>query len=129
VVFEGDDSQTIPESAFVNNTVASVIVNNLFGVITESDLIITNTLNLASPNPSDNKGGMDTGLKLLYSDATIIGQGDVTGIVSRSSIVANKTYTLIIVIQQLSLRTQELYLPQLVSNCRLNFTYLEIKWG
>jgi hypothetical protein len=26
------------------------------------------------------------------------------------------------------LRTQELYLPQLVSNCRLNFTYLEIKW-
>jgi hypothetical protein len=70
VVFEGDDSQTIPESA-VNNTVASVIVNNLFGVITESDLIITNTLNLASPNPSDNKGGMDTGLKLLYSDATI----------------------------------------------------------
>jgi hypothetical protein len=47
-------------------TVASVIVNNLFGVITESDLIITNTLNLASPNPSDNKGGMDTGLKLLY---------------------------------------------------------------
>jgi hypothetical protein len=66
VVFEGDDSQTIPESAFVNNTVASVIVNNLFGVITESDLIITNTLNLASPNPSDNKGGMDTGLKLLY---------------------------------------------------------------
>jgi hypothetical protein len=65
VVFEGDDSQTIPE-LFVNNTVASVIVNNLFGVITESDLIITNTLNLASPNPSDNKGGMDTGLKLLY---------------------------------------------------------------
>jgi hypothetical protein len=33
---------TIPESAFVY-TVASVIVNNLFGVITESDLIITNT--------------------------------------------------------------------------------------
>jgi hypothetical protein len=56
--------KTIPESAFVNNTVASVIVNNLFGVITESDLIITNTLNLASPNPSDNKGGMDTGLKI-----------------------------------------------------------------
>jgi hypothetical protein len=74
---------------------AAFIVNNLFGVITESDLIITNTLNLASPNPSDNKGGMDTGLKIIIlgSDATIIGQGDVTGIVSRSSIVANKTYT------------------------------------
>jgi hypothetical protein len=64
---------------------------------------------------------------ILGSDATIIGQGDVTGIVSRSSIVANKTYTFNN-IQQLSLRTQELYLPQLVSNCRLNFTYLEIKW-
>jgi hypothetical protein len=65
VVFEGDDSN-YPRKRFVNNTVASVIVNNLFGVITESDLIITNTLNLASPNPSDNKGGMDTGLKKLY---------------------------------------------------------------
>jgi hypothetical protein len=85
VVFEGDDSH-YPRKRFVNNTVASVIVNNLFGVITESDLIITNTLNL-KPNPSDNKGGMDTGLKIIIlgSDATIIGQGDVTGIVSRSN--------------------------------------------
>jgi hypothetical protein len=58
----------------------------LFGVITESDLIITNTLNLASPNPSDNKGGMDTGLKIIIlgSDKRYW-SGDVTGIVSRSS--------------------------------------------
>jgi hypothetical protein len=84
--------QTIPESAFVNNTVASVIVNNLFGVITESDLIITNTLNLAPILQITKEVWILVKKLLLGSDATIIGQGDVTGIVSRSSIVANKTF-------------------------------------
>ncbi len=95
LVFEGDEAQTIPDGAFVSNVIPNLIVNNIYGVTTNSDLSITEILNLAVPNPSDTKGCLETGTKTITmgSNAVTTGDGDATGIVSRTIIAANKIYT------------------------------------
>lgn len=96
IVFAGnEEAQLIPDGAFVNNLIPNLIISNEYGVVSESDLTINETLNLQSANPSDTQGCLHTGTKVitLGADAVTIGDGDVSGIVKRTSIVAEKTYT------------------------------------
>ncbi|MDP3916366.1 MAG: hypothetical protein Q8R96_21780 [Bacteroidota bacterium] len=96
LIFAGEEeAQVIPDGAFVNNLIPNLTINNEYGVITQSDLTISGTLNLLSANPSATLGCLHTGTKVitLGADAVTIGDGDVTGIVKRTTIVADKTYT------------------------------------
>jgi hypothetical protein len=96
IVFAGnEEAQLIPDGAFVNNLIPNLTINNEYGVVSESDLTITGVLNLLSQNPSATVGCLHTGTKVisLGADAVTIGDGDVSGIVKRTSIVANRTYT------------------------------------
>ena len=95
VVFENDDTQTISNAAFVSNTIPNLTINNTVGVTTNSDLTVTGILNLLSANPSDTKGTLDTGTKIvtLGPDAVTIGDGDLTGIVQRNAFIPNKDYS------------------------------------
>ncbi|AWG20476.1 hypothetical protein FFWV33_02490 [Flavobacterium faecale] len=95
VIFESDETQTISSGAFVSNTIPNLTINNEVGVTSNSDLTITGFLNLLSANPSETKGTLDTGAKIVTmgADAVTIGDGDLTGIVQRNSLVANKDYS------------------------------------
>ena len=95
VVFAGALAQTIPDGAFADNGIYDLTVNNSYGVSLQGDLTVNNTLNLQSENPSDILGCLETGTNTLTlgGSATTIGQGDVTGIVKRTTLVANTIYT------------------------------------
>lgn len=95
VIFESDETQTISSGAFVSNTIPNLTVNNSEGVTSNSDLTITGILNLLSANPSETKGTLDTGAKIVImgADAVTIGDGDLTGIVQRNIFLANKDYS------------------------------------
>lgn len=95
LIFQGEEVQIIPDAAFVGNTIPYVTINNIFGVTTEGSFTITDTLNLLSNNPSDTVGCLDTGNNIitLGGNAVTIGDGDVTGIIKRTNLTYNKTYT------------------------------------
>ncbi len=95
LIFAGNETQTIPDAAFVNNEIPNLTINNEYGVVSLSDLTTNGTLNLLSANPSATVGCLHTGARVitLGADAVTIGDGDVTGIVSRTAIVANRDYT------------------------------------
>ncbi len=96
LVFAGEEeAQVIPDGAFVNNVIPNLVINNEFGVVSQSDLTINEILNLQSANPSATAGCLHTGTKVitLGANAVTVGDGDVSGIVKRTSIVADKTYT------------------------------------
>lgn len=97
VVFNGGSSQTISGSsatAFNNLT-----VNNANGITASIDFTVNGVLNLQSANPSSIKGSLDmwdgSVMKTLTmgASATTTGAGDVTGIVRRTSFVANTQYS------------------------------------
>ncbi len=95
IIFAGSDVQTIPDGSFVDNTILNLTINNVFGVTSESDLIVDNVLNLLSPNPSDVQGCLDvatTKTLTLSALSSIIGDGDVSGVVRRTSFAANTEY-------------------------------------
>ncbi len=82
VSFEGSLAQTIPNSAFENNRVKNLRINNLTGVNSEAKIEITRTLKVEA-------GTFDTGDDLtLISNATQTalidgsGSGEITGLVS-----------------------------------------------
>lgn len=92
VSFNGSLAQSIggsTETIFTNLTAA----NN--AGITAGNITVNGVLTLQSPNPSATKGTIDLGTQTLNMGASAIttGQGDVTGIVRRSSISANTNYS------------------------------------
>lgn len=95
VIFESDELQTISDGGFVLNTIPNLTINNETGVTSNSDLTVTGILNLLSANPSESKGSLETGTKIITmgEDAITIGDGDLTGIVQRNSLSYNKDYT------------------------------------
>ena len=74
-------------------------INSQGGVTCPSDFTLTGTLYLQSANPSATKGSLDmwdgSAMKSLTmgADAVNTGEGDVTGIVQRTTINPGVTYT------------------------------------
>ncbi|MDP2691064.1 MAG: hypothetical protein Q8O95_01505 [bacterium] len=92
-VFNGTSAQTISGSAsttFNNLTVG----NTTTGVGASIDSTVNGVLSL-SANPSATVGSLNTGANTLTmgASATTVGAGDVVGIVKRTTLIADTTYT------------------------------------
>lgn len=85
IVFENSSAITLPASVFTGE-IQQLTLNTSSGITAGSDLAIKGNLHLIAANPSANKGLLDmaTYTLELKIDATITGQGDVTGIVRRA---------------------------------------------
>ena len=92
VNFSGTTPQTI--SGTTASIFENVSVTNVYGVTSSTNLTINGTLFL-NDNPSILKGALDMGSNTLTmgASATNTGNGDVTGNISRSGMVASTTYT------------------------------------
>lgn len=91
VAFTGTTTQTVTGTTTFNN----LTVNNSAGVIAGSNFAVNGTLYAQSSNPLANKGALDMGTYtlLMGPDATNTGDGDVTGIITRTSFEWNTFYT------------------------------------
>jgi hypothetical protein len=113
ILLNGIDVQAIGGST--QTTFNNLTISNSFGVVASNSLTVNGILNLATANPSTTKGLLD--LVTAWNDypgtsnlnpgvgnsssyylnmgatATTIGVGDVTGIVKRTTLVANTAYT------------------------------------
>lgn len=79
----------------VSGTYNSLTVSSTGGGTAGGALTVNGIVSLPAANPSATVGSLSMGSHILAmgGDATNIGIGDVTGTVTRNSIVANKTYT------------------------------------
>ncbi len=79
----------------VAGTYNSLTVSSTGGGTAGGALTVNGIVNLPAANPSATVGSLSMGSYTLAmgADATNTGMGDVTGTVTRNSIVANKTYT------------------------------------
>lgn len=91
---------TLEYTANAAQTIVAGTYNNLTmsgsgGTTAVGNITVNGILNLSQANPSATKGILDMGsyTVLMGPSSTTIGQGDVTGIVRRTTIVANTTYT------------------------------------
>jgi hypothetical protein len=85
-------SQTVSATpAYQNLTISA-----LGGTTASNDLNVNNVLNLSAANPSTSSGSLSMATYTLNMGAlaTTIGIGDVTGIVKRTTILPNVTYTM-----------------------------------
>ena len=98
LAFTNTDAITLPTSIFSGN-VNNLIINGIAGVTASSDFTLNGILNLQSPNPVATKGSLDmwdgSSMKTLNmgANATTIGVGDVTGIIKRTTINPEVTYS------------------------------------
>jgi hypothetical protein len=98
LAFTNTDAITLPTSIFSGN-VNNLTINGIGGVTASSDFSLNGVLNLQSVNPSATKGSLDmwdgSAMKTLTmgANATTIGLGDVTGIIKRTTINPEVTYT------------------------------------
>lgn len=91
--FTNSSAITLPASIFTGN-INNLTINGA-GVTAVEDLSINGVLDIQSANPSAVKGSFDMGSHTLLMGATAsnIGIGDVTGIIKRTTILANTLYT------------------------------------
>lgn len=96
LVFAGGEAQSIPDNGFVSNLIPRLTVNNQYGVVSQSDLTISDSLNLLSANAADTLGSLHTGTKTitLGANAVFTGDSDISGILQITTVVAEKTYLL-----------------------------------
>lgn len=98
LIFENSGAVILPASLFTGD-ITYLSLSGQGGVTASSDFTITGILDLQNENPSETKGLLDmwdgSDMKTLTMDAnaTTIGQGDVTGIVRRTSFAPNTPYT------------------------------------
>lgn len=90
IVFSGSSAQT-----FVSGTYNNITISGSGGVNANNDLTINGILSLSSQNPTSNKGILDMSSFILFMgvNSTTVGQGDVTGIIKRSSLISGTSYT------------------------------------
>jgi hypothetical protein len=88
--FSGTGAQTIVAGTYNNLT-----ISGSGGVTASANIYVDSVLSLYTDNPTSFKGILDMGSNtlLMGPDATTIGNGDVTGIVKRTTIQANVTYS------------------------------------
>ena len=94
IAFTNISAITLPTSLFSGN-VNNMTVNGVGGVTSGSDFTINGILNLESANPSSTKGSLDMSTDTLDmgADATTIGEGDVSGIIRRTTIIHSTIYS------------------------------------
>ena len=94
LIFANSSTITLPSGIF-STTLNNLSISGAGGIISSNDISINGILNLASSNPSATVGILDMGSFTLSmgSSATTTGLGDVTGIVKRTSFIANTSYT------------------------------------
>ena len=98
LIFSNTEPILLPASILTGN-VNNLTINATGGITAASDFTIDGILHLQSENPSEFKGSLDlrdgTAIKVLTmgAAATTTGIGDVTGIIKRTSFVANTPYT------------------------------------
>jgi hypothetical protein len=94
LIFTNTNAIILPASVFSGN-VNNLTINSSGGVTAGSSFTLNGILNLQSANPTAFIGALHMGAHTLDlgGSATIAGQGDITGIVRRTSFVANTTYT------------------------------------
>jgi hypothetical protein len=92
VTFDGSAGQTLPTAS---STFNNLTISNSSGVSAAANQTVNGTLNLSVANPDATHGSLDMSTYTLNlgSNATTIGTGDVTGIITRTSFVVNTTYT------------------------------------
>jgi hypothetical protein len=93
LIFTNTTAITLPASLFSGN-VNHLTINGSGGITAGSSFTLNGSLNLQSANPTAFIGALHMGTYTLDlgGSATITGQGDVTGIVRRTTFVANTTY-------------------------------------
>jgi len=94
LAFTNSSAITLPASVF-SAAVNNLTINSTGGITAGSDFTVNGILNLQGANPSATKSSLDMGANTLTmsANATTIGVGDVTGIVKRTSLVANTVYS------------------------------------
>ena len=98
LVFSNTSAITIPASIFTY-AVNNLTINGAGGITASSGFVLNGILNLQSANPSNIKGCLDmwNGSAMdtltMGANATTIGTGDVTGIVTRNSFAVNTPYS------------------------------------
>jgi len=94
LVFTNNDAIILPTNFFTGN-VNNLTINATGGITSNNDFSIIGILNLQSENPSSTKGSLDMQNNTLTMGelATTVGLGDVTGIVRRTSFLANTEYS------------------------------------
>ncbi len=92
VAFNGTSSQAM--SGASTTTFNNFTISNITGVTSSSDINVNGILSLTT-NPSATAGSLDMGTNTLTMgvSATSTGAGDVTGIVTRNSLMAATTYS------------------------------------
>jgi len=98
LAFTNSSAITLPASIFTG-AANNLTIISAGGITASSDFTINGILDLQSANPSTTKGSLDlwdgSAMKTLTmgANATTIGAGDVTGIVKRTSFIANTVYS------------------------------------
>lgn len=88
--YTGINAQTIVAGTYNNLTFSGI-----GGATAAANITVNGILNLASANPSSSKGilDMDSYTVLMGPSATTIGPGDVIGIIKRTTLLPNITYS------------------------------------
>ena len=98
LAFTNSAAITLPPSIFTGN-VNNLTINGAGGITASSDFAINGVLSLQAANPSATKGSLDmwdgavAKTLTMGASATTTGTGDVSGIVRRTSFVANTPYS------------------------------------
>jgi hypothetical protein len=90
ILYNASTAQTVATGTYQNIT-----ISNAAGATAAGSFTVNGTLHLPSANPSATVGTLSMGSNTLTmgGNATNTGSGDLTGIVTRNSIVANTIYT------------------------------------
>ncbi len=94
IVFANSSAITLPASIFLGN-INNLTISGTGGLTAGSNLGVNGVLNLQNTNPSVDKGALDMGsyILLMGTNATTIGEGDVEGIIKRTTILPGVIYT------------------------------------
>ncbi len=96
VVFSNANGITLPIAIFNGYAISNLTINGTGGLTFNENITLNGILNLASANPSPTKGLLDMTDPfelIMGADATNDGGGDVTGIITRTTVLDNQTYT------------------------------------
>jgi hypothetical protein len=94
LLFQNTSNISLPASVFLGS-INKLTINGA-GLTANSDISISNELNLQSSNPSSTKGLLDMGTSntlTMEASAITSGIGDVIGKIKRTTIVENTSYT------------------------------------
>ncbi len=94
LIFANSSAITLPSGLFTGN-ITNLKISGNGGLTSVENLTVNGILDLDASNPSATKGIFDFGTNTLTmgANATTVGIGDVTGIVSRTSFLPNIYYT------------------------------------